>query len=242
MKKLITGYLLFLIPASFLVAQSNPKTTSESKLAFAFSGGVNLSGAVQQYEDAMVEADLGDDAIIGHSHYTYPYSEKTIGAYEVWIQYQFSNKGSVLLGGSLLERFTTRGENEESDHARLWLETKVHQLRCQYVFHGKSRWSVSIGPGLTFIKVEDTYPSTYEMTSSSTSFGLVGGINFHFIEAKNFFFFLATNGNYVLPAEIGPFYAHRTFVPPDPQYPLKFNPDDISFSSVNFQLGFGWKF
>jgi len=238
--------LLFILLTNGLYSQSSHKKDKEvTKFIATFSGGLNFSKASDNMMAAMIDADLGDDVQIGHSLYSYPTSERKLGAYDASLQYRINEHTGLLVGGGLVERFETRGNNGFSDAARLWLETKVHQVRCQYVFLGESRWSFSIGPSLTFVYTQDNYPAslqgTYQMTSQTTNFGISGTGDFHFIEAKNFFFSLSSQINWVAPVTIGPFYGHRSHEPGDPNNPLKYQPEDIHFSSVAIMLGFGLK-
>jgi|GEM_PF-6271909 len=243
----VVVFLLLIFLANSLYSQSNHKKNKDvTHFIASCSGGFNFSKASDDMMEAMIHADLGDDYWNPPTLYRYPNSERKLGAYDISLQYRFNDHSGLLVGGGLLERFETRGRNEESDGAKLILETKAHQLRCQYVFLGESRWSFAIGPSLTFVYTQDNYPATlqftYQMTSHATSFGVSGTGDFHFIETKNFFLTLASQINWVAPVTIGPFYGHRSHVPPDPQNPLKYNPDDIHFSSVSLLLGFGWKF
>jgi hypothetical protein len=101
---------------------------------------------------------------------------------------------------------------------------------------------MTIGPGLTFFNIVDTYPAFFwQQTYSSSIPGLAGGIQYNVINLDAFFLSLSVNGQYTLPAEIGTLRAHRIHVPPNAFSKVVYQPTDIHFSNIGAYLGVGFR-
>jgi hypothetical protein len=122
--------LLFLLVQGEVFAQSKKrKKSNDIHFEMTFSGGVSYAQSIKDMSDAMIDAGLDDDNLIHHSLYTYPTTEKEFGVLDLTLMYKWNAYSGIVLGGSILERFTLWGRAEmSSDDVRLILNTKVHQV------------------------------------------------------------------------------------------------------------------
>lgn len=196
-----------------------------------------------QMSDAMVDAKLDDDVRIGPSHYTYPSMEKMFGAYNAEISFRINKQTDISIEGGLLDRFTVKGASNKDDGVRLFLENKVHHLKLQFLYHATQKSTFQIGPSLTFISTEDQRHQAFNYLAKTSKVlpGASVGYKFDLIDTPVFFVSFLVNGNYVFSTEMGPFYAHGSFVFPDFDDPVKYNPSAINFSSATIMLGAGIK-
>jgi len=233
--------LLFLLSPGILFAQSKKrKKSNDFHFEMSFSGGVSYAQSIKDMSDAMFDVGLDDDS----QYYTYPNSEKEFGVLDLTLMYKWNAHSGIVLGGSILERFTVAGATEiANDENRLVLNTKVHQVRCQYQWRtSNSRFLMTIGPSLTFFNIVDGWPALFwQQTYSSSIPGLAGGIQYNVINLDAFFVSLSVNGQYTLPAEIDKFRAHQIFAPPSHFSKVVYQPDDIHFSNIGAFLGVGFR-
>ena len=234
--------LLVLFGVSLLSAQKN--LMPEKRFTITISGGTLFSNGPQDMYSAMLDAMLDDDYRNGPSHYTYPYSEKKFGTLDIAISFKLNKYSGILIGGSLLERFETVGRSAAFEDVKLVLETNVKQLHSQYqYFVPESRFTFSIGPSLTFIHIEDDYPSGfhYRQKYSGVNPSVTGGVAFDFLDTDKLFLSISVNGNYVLPSDIGPFIPHKVHALPSVPYLIKYEPSNVQFSSMALMLVIGLK-
>lgn len=235
-------FLNFLLSTIGLFAQANKsKKSKDIHFEMTLSAGISFAQSITDMSDAMHYAGLADDVRVGHTLHTYPNDDKEFGVMDLSLMYKWNEHSGIVLGGSILERFVLRGRSNESEGVRLNLETKVHHVRCLYQWRTlNSRFLMTVGPSLTFFNIVDTYPAFFwQQNYSSSSLGMAGGFQYNVINLDAFFVSLSINGQYVLPAEIGIFRAHKIHVPPNAFSDVVYRPNDIHFSNAGAYLGIG---
>ena len=235
-------FLFIILANTGLFAQSSkPKKKKDIHFEMTLSAGVAYAQSINDMSYAMEIAGLDDDYHSKYGTYTYPEKEKEFGVLDLSLMYKWNDHSGIVLGGSILERFSLRGRSDVDDGVLINLETNVHHVRCQYQWRTlNSRFLMTVGPSLTFFKIVDTYPALFwQQNYSSSSLSVAGGIQYNVINLDAFFVSLSINGQYVLPTEIGIFRAHRIHVPPNAFSNVVYRPTDIHFGNIGAYLGVG---